>query len=219
MNYPATYSERLRAARAPDLAGPGAQSLAALYRAGYGVACGIRRQDVSGVTSVANQPGVREFCPNDATMRFASVEKMEGWLTKGGGRGFFQLFSGAKLAGYGWTGAETCPELPDSLTTFAVRLNAGGGFTGQGLAHHFANVIVDASVAYYGACNIGLETWQSNVAAVKSYERAGAELITSRADARPTLTAEPDFLTAAGEAYVRDTRSYMQFTRTFDQPV
>jgi phosphoglucosamine mutase len=204
MRFPTTFAENVSLLAPEDLDEDGQDALSLLREAGYEVVTGLRREDVPAVTAIAGQDGVREFCPKDLSKRFGDEEMAEEWQTKG--RFFFQLrrVGQAELAGYGWTGPEPCAELPDCENTFAIRVNEADG--GKGLGALFTRAIISGSKLRMG--KIGLETWASNVAAVKSYERAGAIVVERKPDTRPTINGP------AGST-VQDTRLFMYFPQTF----
>jgi hypothetical protein len=211
MNYPTTFSETLVPLQDVDLDERGQQAIDALKGRGFEVVAGLRVADLSEIQSISHEEGVREYCPKDeGPKRFATKESTEKeWLPKG--RGMLQLRSigDGALAGYGWTGPEQCEELPDCPITFAERLSER--FAGNGLGAPFAVAILSGSAALYGSERVGLETWGSNTAAVRTYLRAGAQLITTRDDERPTLKPakrETDGLR-------RDVRQFMKFPHTF----
>ena len=131
---------------------------------------------------IAQQPTVREYCINDSNKRFANPESTKAWLQKGDdtlqsyGRGVFLLLHEngehtVNLAGYGWTGPETSPRIPDGKVTFAIRMNES--FQGMKAARLFTDLILAGSAALYGAGGIWLEAWGSNTRATSTYERAG----------------------------------------------
>jgi hypothetical protein len=186
----------------------GQTALQKLNARGIEVYTGFRRQDQPEVATIAGQTGVREFCANDTNRRFATEEMAEEWQKKG--RLFFQLrdLGRSSLIGYGWTGPERCGELPDCENTFAERLSEE--VAGRGLGAPFAVVIASGSVAL-DVCKVGLETWGSNTAAVRSYLKAGAELVTTRDDQRPTQNPAPH----EADGKRRDVRLFMRFPQTF----
>jgi hypothetical protein len=214
--YPTTFAETHTPLDLYGLDELGREALISLQKQGFEVVSGIQREDVPEVTAIAGQTAVREFCRNDMDTRFGDEPMVERWLQKKGGRGMFLLRRLGNIAGYGWTGAEECEEIPGSETTFAVRVN--DKFSGQRLATPFTTVIVSDSVARFGASNISLETWGSNTKAVKAYLRAGADLVTTADAWRPTLKIEEAgvvFDAENGYYKRRDVRQFMQFTRTF----
>lgn len=174
---------------------------------GFIVKAGLEAADIEEIGRIARTDSVREFCPNDAVSRFGSVSHAEKWLAKG--RGMFQLqqIGADRLAGYGWTGPEECPFIKDGETTFAVRLSPE--FAGQGLAVPFTNAILLGSAALFGSKNIWLETWQSNQAAVRTYQKNGAVLIASMPSERATQTND------TGQR--SDVRLFMKFGQTFTE--
>jgi ribosomal protein S18 acetylase RimI-like enzyme len=65
-----------------------------------------------------------------------------------------------------------------------------------------------------GLDKVGLETWGSNTAAVRTYVKAGAQLVTTKDDLCPTLVDDPKIpKTADGQR--SDVRQFMRFPQTF----
>ena len=188
MSHTTTFSETLSPVDKPYVP-------CTINNANFGVFFGLREQDTADISPIAASAAVREFCPKDISSRFGNVEMAERWVAKG--RTMFQLreLGRGGLAGYGWTGLETSPEIPGGDTTFAVRL--APEFAGRGLATPFTRAIVAGSSALHGG-NIWLETWGSNTAAVRTYVHAGAQLVTTRDATRPTLN--------PGDREIDDTR-------------
>ncbi|HVS58826.1 MAG TPA: GNAT family N-acetyltransferase, partial [Candidatus Saccharimonadales bacterium] len=211
MRYPDTFTRELVPLDPHGLSAAGQRALGQLHIEGFEVEVGLRRQDVADITEIAGQEWVREFCPNDLDKRFGDEQMVEAWLAKNGGRGVFLLrhVGERALAGYGWTGAEATPELPDCETTFAVRLNEQ--YAGNGLGTPFTTAIVSGSMAVFGACRTSLETWASNASAIRTYTRVGAQLVTTRDDRRPTLRPAPN----ETDGMRRDVRLFMVFPQTF----
>lgn len=181
-----------------------------LERQGYEVVAGLRREDVPALTEVAEQEGTREFCPNDLKLRWGNEEMAERQLAKAGGRCVLRLVrkDTGDTHGFGWTGhisEEEKQYLPMCENTFALRLHEAS--RGKKLGMPFSRVIVAGSMALWGARNIGLETWASNTAAVRTYLAAGAELVTTKDDVRPTL----DRTKFQHERHRNDVRLYMHF--------
>lgn len=211
MRYPDTFTRELVPLDPHGLSEAGQRALGQLHIEGFDVEVGLRRRDVADIAAIANQEAVREFCPNDLEKRFGDEQMAEAWLAKNGGRGVFLLrhMGERALAGYGWTGAEITPELPDCETTFALRLSEE--VAGRRLGTPFTTAIVSGSMAVFGTTRTGLETWASNTRAVRTYARAGTQLVTSRDDKRPTLRPAPN----ETEGMRRDTRLFMVFPQTF----
>lgn len=212
MHYPKTFAAELYPLEPAGLGQAGNEAVEQLLAANYEVVAGVRRDDVKEIAAIARQNPVREYCAKDALTRCGDEEMMAAWFDgKKDGRGVFLLRHTGTLAvaGYGWTGPELCQELPESLVTLAVRLDEG--VSGQGLGVPFTTAILYGSMALYGARNIGLETWGSNTAAVKTYLRAGADLVTTKDDVRPTLQHGPHVVGGKRQ----DVRLYMQFPQTF----
>ncbi len=210
--FPTEFNQHLEILDANQLDRDGQRAVRAMYDMGFDVTAGVLESDVDHITAIAQQHGVREYCPNDATKRFGSKAMMESWLTKNGGRGMFILRAAGVVAGYGWTGPERSDALPETTTTFAVRLSEHAGATGRGLGSLFTTAIVSGSMALYGAEGIGLETWGSNTKAVRSYLRSGAELVSTQDDVRPTWV-------SGNSEQRQDIRLFMQFTRTMPPKV
>jgi len=187
----------------------GRTALSALEKAGYTVSVGLRAKDLPEFQAIANQDGVREYCPEDLDRRFGSLDKMKQWQERG--RLVFQLrkIGELSLVGYGWTRNEKCPQLPDCDTTFAVRLSKE--VAGQGLATLLTTVIVSGSMAQ-GLRRIGLETWASNIAACKTYQRAGAKLQHEEPGKRLTIIKSGGRIR---RRQIADIRRFMSFTQTF----
>lgn len=185
--------------------------LGQLADAGFEVTVGVRRQDMPAIARIAGQAAVREYCPKDMEVRFGDGAKAAHWLqTKG--RGLFLLrpiANEADVAGYGWTGREANEHLPDCETTFALRLSQE--VSGKGLGVPFTNAILVGARTQYGARRVGLETWGSNTPAVRTYVKAGAELVTARDSHRPTREHGPQIV--RGQRH--DARLFMQFPHTF----
>lgn len=216
MAYPTTFSPELVPLSEVALDARGQAAIRELGSRTLTMYTGVRRVDVSAIAAIGAQEAVREFCPNDAKKRFGDEDMMEQWLTKSDGRGMFLLKTdGQELAGYGWTGKELCHQLPDCTTTFAIRLNKEVIRDQKGLGAPFTAAIVSGSMALYGASRIGLETWGSNTAAVRSYLKAGAELVTTQDDVRPTLQAGRGTWEEDGRLLRRDIRQFMRFPFTF----
>ena len=136
-----------------------AESLHELSHRGYVVTVGARSQDAPALAEIAKEPGVREFCPRDERERMGDADgtMLGSHLGKKGGRGMFILrhVASGKVAADGWTGEETCDELPGALTTFALRISKA--FGGQGLGVLFTNAIVDGSVARFASARSAQE--------------------------------------------------------------
>lgn len=185
-NYPTEFSEELTSLPTSEHNPRLNYAVGKLIAAGLKVYAGVRLADQPDITAIGAQPAVVEYCPNDAESRFASGETMAKWLKKGRGMFLLKRAGDGALAGYGWTGPEQCDKVPQQENTFAIRLNKDV-IAGKGVGKLFTMAIVAGSMSLYGARNLGLETWGSNTAAVKTYLGAGAELVTSLDSERPTL--------------------------------
>lgn len=220
MHFPNTFAEAHVPLQDVALDDPGVQALRHLKLVDYMVAAGVCREDVPAITEIANQEGVREFCPRDAKERFVSERSMEKWLGKNGGRGMFLLknIGTQAIEGFGWVGKEKCEELPRCETTFAIRLHERAAGARKGVGTAFTTAIVSGAMALHKARGIGLETWASNAGAVNAYINAGATVVKARSIdkdgkliTRPTL--DENFASMNGER--PDTRLFMEFERTF----
>lgn len=183
-----------------DLGQAGAEAVQKLSENGYEVRLGLTPEFARAISTMAQEPSIREYCPRDSGERFTDLRSAERWLAKG--RAMFLLLKRSdggqlKLAGYGWSGAESSPRVPDGQITFALRIGEAG--QGQGLATPFSQVILSATAVLYGAKNIWLETWASNGGAVHVYHKLGFTDVAEASDQRLL----PDGGTTA------DTRIYM----------
>ena len=162
-----------------------------LFAGGYQVQIGLTPQILQSIIAMAQEPAIKEFCPNDFGKRFANAEAAELWVTKG--RAVFALLAtdangGLRLAGYGWVGRENSEAVPSGRSTFALRISQAD--QGKGLAAPFAWSIIAGGTLLYGLKDFWLETWGSNGGAVHNYEKIGFEAINEKLDERPTLQAD-----------------------------
>jgi hypothetical protein len=219
MNYPTTFSPELIPLRDVITDDAGLAALEGLEAAGFEAVGGLRRVDLLGVTAIAETDPVQEYCPNDMKKRVGDESMAETWHGDRGGKGVVLLrrLGDGAIAGYGWTSPAPEDEkkmIPGEEVTFAERL--GPLAAGQGLGALFAEVIVSGAVKLHGARNVGLETWGSNPAAIKSYLKAGVSLVATRDDYRPTLTpTQAEMLYSKQPGKRRDVRLFMKFGRTF----
>jgi phosphoglucosamine mutase len=213
MAYPSTFTDSLVELSQVKLSSSGVAAISKLHDAGFEVVAGIRPQDVTTLTEIVKQPHVREYCPNDLTKRFGNSEMVEQWLAKDGGRALFLLRETATQAvrGFGWTRSGTSEKIADGATTFGIRLDER--VSGRGLGLPFLTAILSGSAKLYDVKQIWGETWGSNVGAVKVYFRAGAELVTTEDDWRPTLKPTP---AEANEDKRRDVRIFFKFPATYE---
>lgn len=173
-----------------------------LHDARLHVALGLGASLQPQLHALANEPSIKEFCPNDATdRRFGStpgdIAPMQTWISKNGGRGFVGIYTEiapsptARLLAYGWAGTERHAHFPNADVTTAYRV----GEQGSSIARHIrANdkargahepapfrlglalgEMVIATATHFGASprDISLETWASNVGARALYEHLG----------------------------------------------
>ena len=187
----------------------GRDAVQRLAVAGFAVTLGLARTEVAEVAAIAAQPGVAEYCPEDITRRFGSEEKAEAWMSRGRIVFLLRKMGESAIVGYGWTRPGRYEELPDCDTAFGVRLSSE--VAGRGLGSLFTAAIVSGSMAK-GMRNIGLETWESNPGAWKTYLKAGAEFGQSKAGKRMTII-------KSGRRTRRrqrdDVRMFMRFPQTF----
>jgi hypothetical protein len=156
-------------------------SIKELAARGFVILNGFTEYLAGAISQMAGQKHIREFCPNDPAKRFATKETTARWLSKG--RCMFVLAldkdeDGWRAIGYGWTGSESSPDVPGGETTFAIRL--GEEALGQKLSLPFARAIIAGSSALYDTKNVWLETWQSNAAAVHTYQKVGFQQVSQR---------------------------------------
>lgn len=157
-----------------------AEMVDSLAQRGYEVRQGLTPYYAGAIGMMALQPHIHGAYPMDASgSRFASEGSTAEWQSRDGGKHMFLLLkrwdnSFQRLVGYGWTGPETPEELPDSETTFALRLGEEG--IGKHLELPFAELIIAGSRRIFEAKNFWLETWASDKSAVTTYEEAGFEI-------------------------------------------
>ena len=193
----------------------GDESLRRLNGRGYDVAVGLDEDWADDISVMSQQLHIVEYCPGDRTdSRFADRGSTERWLTKAGGRAVFPFLERLEtgqdtehlLVGYGWTGYEAAPEFDDYPVTSAYRF--GNAARRRGLALDYIQVVVSATRHLFTDEGIGLETWMSNDAALKAYERLGfVELRVDPEEMRQTLE------TASGEK--SDRRVHMGYDEEF----
>ena len=208
--FPRTFVNELQPAPFYDLNARGRIAVAELGHRGIEVMVGLRQQDLPEISAIAQQEQVHEYCPADLTSRFSTTKLATKWLQKNTGRSMIQgrdIDSGT-LAAYGWLGQNTIEELPDCETTFAIRLNPRS-YTGKGLGTRFVEAILATGQAMYGAQKVGLETWESNTSAVRTYEKLGAVVVAQSRGERFSHYSATGLLT--------DVRLFMKFPHTFPE--
>jgi GNAT superfamily N-acetyltransferase len=193
MTFATTFDEAVQALPPTDSAVVDA-ALQQLNDEGYTIRLGLTPDYADAIATMAHEPAILEYCPNDAGSRFKDQAATADWLTKG--RAVFLLLKDDELAGYGWCGAGTSEHVAGQ-TTFALRL--GEIAQGQGLAAPFAQIMIHAAAALYGSRDFWLETWASNGAAVHTYHKIGFQDAANQVGDRPTTAGSP----------VPDTRLYM----------
>lgn len=207
---PSTFTDTPVSLANYELDQAGVAAIEKLRQRGFEVVAGVTLADLPYIAEIAQQQAVREQCPKDLTNRFGDLAMMEKWLGKNGGRAFFLLrdLEHGHIRGYGWTGLAHCEQLPEYTTTFAVRLDER--VSGQGLGVPFVTAILSGSTTLYGTQRIWGETWGSNGGAVKTYLRAGAVLVATKDDWRPTLATGPGVV----DGKRQDVRILMKFPQT-----
>lgn len=197
-DFPDKFDENIRLLP-DDLGEAGAEAVQKLAERGYEVQIGLTPELADQISTMSEEPSIREFCPKDCSQRFKDRTATENWLKKK--RAVFMLLKrdGGKLslAGYGWAGPGSSRHAPGGEHTFAVRIGEAG--QGQGLAAPFSWLIVAASAVLFGAKEFWLETWASNGGAVHIYHKIGFKTIDEQPDKRPANDGQT----------IADTRVYM----------
>lgn len=198
-NFPTDFANEPTVLKG-NLGTRGDEALQFLEERGFVVLAGLTREHVKAISLMANEPHIKEYCPNDCTnSRFADEDSTQKWLD--GGRGVFLLAKkinqNYEPVGYGWVGTKKTDEIPGGETTFALRLGQAG--LGQGLSEPFSAAVLEGAKKLYGASKIWLETWGSNEAAVHVYKKLGFKLINQKPGKRPTVK----------DGEVDDTRLFM----------
>lgn len=185
--YPTDYTDSERI-DANALSATGKEALAILADRGYEVRVGLSQADAAHIRTLALEPSIIEYCPNDCGSRFKDETSTTDWLKKG--RVVFLLVETAtgELAGYAWAGDGESSHIPGGTETFAVRISEK--HQGKGLATPYSSVVIDATQQIYGAEHLWLEAWQSNAGAVHVYEKLGFNFVTSESADRPTVSGE-----------------------------
>lgn len=145
---------------------------------GYRLLTGLNVNMAQQLVEASREDHIVAYCPNDANEHFSSVASIEAWLRKG--RLAIPLVTEAageklKLAGFGWIGpAQPSDEevaLPGAELTFGIRLYKEA--LGKKLAFPYTLAILATNKALYSNKGVWLSTRSDNVAAVKTYEKAG----------------------------------------------
>jgi ribosomal protein S18 acetylase RimI-like enzyme len=199
-NFPTRFANKTEPLKSTDFNNDADRSLLKHMRAkGYEVHVGLTEMFANEIIKMAQEPAIKEYCPNDHGSRFADMESVQKWLQKG--RAIFLLIrrdnEDLSLVGYGWAGNSTSDKVPGGQVTFAIRIGEAG--QGRGLATSYARLIVVASASLFGARDFWLETWASNAAAVHIYHKIGFEDVWQQPGERPTQEG----------GTVSDTRLYM----------
>jgi ribosomal protein S18 acetylase RimI-like enzyme len=186
-SFPSTFDEAVQPLPSDKLPAEARAAQTKLAGQGYEVYVGLTRDYAQAIMAMAREPAILEYCPNDSGERFANESAVEHWLSKR--RGTFLLLKrtetdGLRLAGYGWVGEKSSPHIPDSETTFSLRV--GEADQGKGLAAPFARLTLAGSMVLFGARHMWLETWHSNGGAVHIYHKLGFTDCYERPDKRPS---------------------------------
>jgi ribosomal protein S18 acetylase RimI-like enzyme len=189
IDFPTTFNDQLTKLFAPEMEAKG-----------FELWSGLTPEYVPQMLTLADQPTIREYCPEDTSRRFKDRTSAEEWLTRK--RGTFLLThteAGGliQLAAYGWSGTKVSSHIAGGEMTFSIRISEN--YQGQGLASLFSAAIISNTKEIYGAGHVWLETWQSNSAAVHIYHKMGFHDVDQQAAERPTATG----------GTVADTRLYM----------
>ena len=200
--FPTAFSDQLQPLPVDHFNDAGRQAVDYLASKGYEVRVGLTEPFATAIKVLSLQPTIREYCPRDCSVRFASREATETWLSKG--RCVFLLIKPADegselLAGYGWCGPETSSHVSGGETTFAPRISETD--QGHGLAAPYSLVMLQATAALFDARNFWLETWASNGGAVHVYHKMGFTDVSEQPGTRPRPSGEQ----------VDDTRIYMTY--------
>jgi phosphoglucosamine mutase len=199
--FPNTYDTDLQPMLAGRMSEAGKQAIGSLEGKGYEVHTGLTPDYADAIAAMANEPSIKEYCPNDSGSRFKNRETTAEWLSKK--RATYLLLQKSengeplRLAGYGWVGAKHSSQVTGGETTFSLRI--GEDHQGKGLASPFAVCMLSAAAATYDTPHMWLETWASNGGAVHIYHKIGFITVAEKPDARPTL----------GGQTVADTRLFM----------
>ncbi len=200
MDFPDSFADETQKLNQDLLDEADAAAARQMEERGYEVHVGLTPAFAEAIAVMAEEAGIREYCPKDLSERFTDRAAAERWLSKK--RSTFLLLKrmddgSLALAGYGWAGTGSNDHAPGGKTTFALRIGEIG--QGQGLAAPFSRLIIAATAALYGAADFWLETWGSNGAAVHIYHKLGFE----------TVDEEPGERHSPGGERVPDTRIYM----------
>lgn len=170
MEYPKSLAER-------PLCNTASRSADELVDRGFIVLEGLDKSIAEELVEKSKEEHILEYCPNDATDRFSSVQSIERWISKG--RQTFSLFTITRgvgeLAGFGWMGpgkpGNDEPELLDAKTTFAIRLYSSA--LGKGNSLPFTLAMLCSHHQQYGNRGVWLEAWSDNIKALRTYRKAG----------------------------------------------
>lgn len=198
--YPDSYDTELQPVPVEKMSEAGQQAVENLATKSYEVQAGITPEYADGISKLALEPSIQEYCPKDCSERFKDRQTTADWLSKG--RAMYLLLQKGEngemqLAGYGWVGAKTSSHVPGGETTFSLRI--GEAHQGKGLATPFAVAMLAAAEVMYETPHMWLETWASNGGAVHVYKKMGFVTIEEVPAERPTRTGDK----------VADTRLFM----------
>lgn len=190
MRYPTEFQVEPTPLTA-NLGESGNEALTHLRDKGFEVYTGLSLEIRKQLGRLACEEVIYATCWNDKEKRFGDDEMAKKWMQKG--RGLITLQRRDEIVGYGWTGPGTDDTyMPGGEVTAAFRL--GEGARGQRLATPFTEVVTKSASALYDGRNVWLETWRSNVAANKAYEKVGYEEVVCVNSLRKTKNSpdEPD---------------------------
>lgn len=195
--FPTTLNDQTVWLDHTSLTDDGTTMLQFLHDKGYRIQVGLTEEDAQKLSVISLQPSIRNYCPNDSTKRFTSLEATRQWLMKGRVAFLLKEQTSGDIAGYGWSGRGTNEHIAEGTLTAALRLNEQ--YQGNGLATPFLAVILNYTTKHYSNEVIWLEAWASNAGAVHIYEKLGFKLVNSSPSTRVTDTGNT----------IEDTRLFM----------
>jgi len=151
-----------------------------LNKKGLFVMQGLDLQIAEQLIRLSFQEDVVTNCEGDSTDRFASIDSIINWQSRG--RLPLPLIkqigdSEMELAGFGWMGPEKLkekePNIPGAKTTFATRIY--NGFIGDRNSLPYTRTILNVHRELYGNEGVWLAAWGDNIRALATYEKAGFE--------------------------------------------
>lgn len=147
--------------------------------------CGWDKELAAALARRAAEPDSREWTPRDHTERFPDEAHAEAWYRSVSPRIIYSLFRASELAGVVWYSHAPRANL-DANYTMAIRLY--GPAKGRRLATPLLKAVEDdlEERSPIVVAGIWLETDHDNIAAQRTYLRAGYEEV-SQEDTRVTM--------------------------------